>query len=300
MRVLGLALVRQSLALLAVLSAGLFQASAAERWIPYTVRSQSEIDWDGISRLGCDVLRTTNTWVIGSSEHFLVFADSRPGVSAAVDEAENARRDIVKWLALDLPPGPQVILAFINEAVWGEMVTRQGLRNDGLALQQGNELYFRDKAGQDHRPDRVAHEVTHVVLNAAFGSHIPLWLEEGLAGYCGWRSAVDVYQSRDMVIFREEPPLNAEDLYTLSHLLAIQHYPGDELAARVFYRQAAELVAALFERLGDADMAVFVHAMCTRHGDPVRIFREASGLASDDEAAIVEKMRAQCLAPRTR
>lgn len=277
------------------------QVQGAERWISFKVVTPEEVDLTGISKIGRDVLSDTDDWLIGRSENFIVFGHKRPLISRAVDEAENALRQAREWLGLTSNTTEPSLLVFIDlEDQWKMLVRGHGIRNDGLAMQIENEMYFKDDPEQNKRPDRVAHEVFHFLLARTFPSGMPLWLEEGLAIHYGWASAVKMNDQRELIISRQQPALDEKLLVSPEKLLTMKHYPVTEEHGRAFFRQSEELVALLVEKLGDENMAQFVRCMSSGNGDALENFRRCAGFADGDERVIFDEARQHCLMSSSR
>jgi len=277
------------------------QTFGVERWIPFKMVTPDEIDLSGISKIGRDVLKTPDDWLIGRSENFIVFGKKRPFISRSIDEAENALRQANEWLGLkNTAAGPSLLVFIDNEEQWKMLVRGHGIRNDGLAMQIENEMYFKDDPEQNKRPDRVAHEVFHFLLTRTFPSGMPLWLEEGLAIHYGWASAVKMNEQRELIISRGQPAVDEKLLFSPEKLLSMKHYPVSEEQARVFFRQSEELVAVLAEKLGDAGMAQFIRTMSSGYGDALEKFRRFMGFSDGEEAAIFDEARQHCLTSSTR
>jgi len=274
----------------------------AERWIAFKMVSSAEIDLSGISSIGRDVLKDPDEWLIGRSANFIVFGKNRPMVSRAVDEAENALRQAEEWLGLKNPDAASSLLVFVGkEEQWNQLVHGHGIRHDGLSIQVGNEMYFKDDPEQNKRPDRVAHEVFHLLITRTFPSGLPLWLEEGLAIHYGWKSAVRMNEQRELIIYREDPAVDEKLLVGFDKFLGIKQYPGSEEQARVFFRQSEELVAVLEERLGNENMARFVQAMSAGdRGDARKSFVLAAGWSDEEAVAVFEEAGRRCQSPRKR
>lgn len=276
-------------------------SNGAERWMPYRVVTPDELDLSRLSEIGRDMLKNPDDWLIGRSEHFLVFGKSRPHVSAAVDEAENVLIQASEWLGLAYASAEPPLLVFIqDERQWEKLVRLHGVRHDGLALQVDREMYFKDDPELRKRPDRVAHEVMHFLVAVNFPSGLPLWLEEGLAIHYGWQSAVRMNQQRGLAIYRELPPLDDERMLDLESLAGLKRYPIGVEEARAFFIQSEELVAVLAGRLGPEGMANLVRELGVRDGGSIEQIREAAGLDEEGLSAVEDEARRRCLESRTR
>jgi hypothetical protein len=250
------------------------------------------IDRAGLSAIGRDVLRSSADWTVGRSDHFLVFAGSLREVSDTVAQLEFARTCGAARLGLDTDRTDPALVALVrDDRTWYRLMRGFGLRRDSLAMQVGRELFLKEDAAQARRPDRIAHEVMHLLLSDSFGRSIPLWLDEGVAGHYGWLCAGEFAIGREAVLVRNQPALLPDQVLSLDALLNLRRYPDDEEAARAFYRQAEDLVATLADRLGDAGMVRFVHAVCGHVGDRREGFRLAAGLDDTGWDEVEAEMR---------
>lgn len=278
-------------------STAMAQTSAVpvERWIDFTPIALTDVDFSEVSDIGRRVVSRTNDWFIGRSERFVVFGRTRPEVSATIDEAEHAYRRAGAWFGFDDKPHGRCFMVLLkDEGMWDDIVSVHGLRPDSVAMKIGRELYFKDDPGLRKRPDRVSHEVVHLRLERVYSLRVPLWLNEGLAGYFGWKSAEEMARARGIVLTRNRPPIEPRELFGLEELLMLDDYPAEPERARVLYRQSEELVAVLSFRLGPERLPGFIQAMCQGKPGGVDKLIDASGLARDDLDAIVREVADRC------
>lgn len=268
---------------------------AAERWVPYQVIAEDELQLPDISVIGKRVLRNRGDWLIGKSEHFIVFTETRPELQNAIDEAENAYMRAAEWLNLDTEGMPISLLIFVRDLeLWKKLMKGYGLRRDSLAMQIGRELYFKEVPVDERKPERISHEVIQLAMNLSFAPRVPLWLDEGIASHFGWICGVEMFNTREKRISRSQHVLDESELLELDELFAIRKYPVDPQEAQAFYRQSEELVAVLSEMLDRSDFARFVHIMCDGSAGSVDKFSKAAGLADGEPEAIVSKVRQRC------
>lgn len=265
--------------------------------LAYQVITEEELETDLISPMARKVL-VSGELLIGRSDRFIALAKDVRGLSHLINEAEFALDRSVAWFDLpasSLPPG--VLIGVDDESVWRRLVRRYGLRDDGLALKTGRELYFRGEAGEQQRPDRIAHEVVHFYLAETFANRLPLWLDEGLAGHYGWLAAAEYRDRTGITLSRHQPAMEAKQLLSLDNLLLLDEYPREPSAVQVFYRQTAELVGVLAERLGPEGMIRFVQALAASGAGTPEAFREAAGLDEtqyrETEMLMLEKSRTE-------
>jgi len=265
----------------------------------YALIQRGDVPVSNYSALGREAIRRQPSGaLIGRSDHFIAFAENLRDLSVLLEEAEFSHQYIGAKLGLSASTStPALLMPVTDDKIWRRWTRTYGLRPDGLAMQIGRELYFKDDPAQKKRPDRIAHEVVHLRLSEAFGEDMPLWLEEGLAGYYGWLCAVAYSGRRDVVLVRNQPGLEEKLLYGLEDLLNMRRYPRGGEQARAFYRQSEELVGVLADRLGAPGMPRFVHAMCGGETSRIR-FREAAGLDEQSEIDVIEAMRRRSMTVR--
>jgi len=271
----------------------------ADPRLTYQLVSPDDVELSGLSAIGREVLRRPDKWMIGQTQHFYVFAKSLRDLTDMIGQAEHAYRRAGQWFQLEnLQTNRAYLVAVAENREWRRLIRSHGIRQDGLAMHIGRELYLKDDPEQQKRADRIAHEVIHLRLADFYGENVPLWLDEGLAGHYGWLCAVEYQGQRDVLLYRNHPALAEDDIMTLENLLKLTHYPRTEKKARAFYRQAEELVGVLAGRMLPREMHDFMNAICMNDADPLARFRDAIRALNYDEATLIQEMRARCLAPR--
>lgn len=249
---------------------------------------------DRLSPVGRDFMARAKGVVCVSTEHVIACAATEAEASAAAAEAELARTWLLRLFPDPAPPAEPVLLMKVSDAeLWRKLTLRHRLRDDGLALQLGRELYVKDDESQAKRPDRIFHEMVHIRLREVFGERLPLWAEEGLASHYGWIMAVEMLERQDVVLERVRPEAREEDLLSVADLLKVRDYPRDEQRARAFYRQSEALVATLVESLGRDGLRRLLAelALSDTSEQAMASFQRACGLVPGGEVAIIAGMR---------
>lgn len=265
--------------------------------LDYEVVSVREVSRKGVSSLGRRLLRQRDRWVAGRSEQFQVLAPTLRQVSAAVEEAEFAHRWLDRWFGPD-PREARSLLFLVGDAdLWRDIVQGHGLRHDSLAMQLRRELYLKDDPEQNARPDRIAHEVVHVRLFDDGADPLPLWLEEGLAGYLGWSCAVEFNHRRGVKLYRNLPAVPEERLLSLEHMLGVASYPPDPAATQAFYRQSEEWIDVLAGRIGPDGLRRLIAQARRISIDHPAALQEATGLDADALAGLEAAWRERCRKP---
>jgi len=261
----------------------------------YDVVPIDDISRDAYSSIGRRVLKNAEHWIAGRSEHFYALASSIRSVSSAIEEAEFAWTWLDTWLGSSNQLSARSLIVIIDDpGLWKNLVKKHGLRHDSLALQIRQELYFKDDPEQSSRPDRIAHEVVHLRLNRDGRSSIPLWLEEGLANYAGWRCAVEYNRSKGITLYRNLPALSESRILPLASLLAQDEYPSDPETAKAFYRQSEEWVAALVEAYGTTAVASLTELAGNIKIDQPEGLREALHTEDQQIETLEQQVRQRC------
>ena len=266
--------------------------------VPYKIVDRSSIDRKSISAFGWQIIRDDQNARLARTENFFIFAPDEKRIRAIAAEAEFS----LAYLRSELTGAgrvfaPAYLLMVSNEEVWNKATHKHRIRKDGLALQLNRELIFNDAIESPPRPDRIAHELTHLLLSEIHPGGLPLWLEEGLAGYHGWRCAIK-FQELDRVTWTRSQPVMSEDkIISFEDMLGTTAYPDEQDEARMFYRQAEELVATLQDEMGSARFAVFTAGMAhPENGEaPLATFRRVAGIDEATEVKIIAEMRRRCL-----
>lgn len=117
---------------------------------------------------------------LARNENFMVMAPTQELANEVLKAAEQFRHDVaVRWLGAPLPPsvGPAIIHVELSET-----------QDDGFTWAKNgpNRKYHsvylttsRNRAVES----TLKHEITHVVLATRYPDRLPIWLEEGCAGF---------------------------------------------------------------------------------------------------------------------
>jgi hypothetical protein len=232
----------------------------------YTLLHASRFDTASLSDIGRQVFALEQDSLFARSEHFYLLAPDRETLDTMAAEAEFAYERIRRIFRGEYDAEPALLAMMRSSSTWDALASEHGLREDGLAVQTGRELYFKDDDAMQARPDRLFHEIVHLRLRELHGEALPLWLEEGLANHYGWRHAVDYNRLRGIELTREFPMLDERELFNLQDLLELRDYPESPARARIFYRQAEAMVRLLDERFSRSKMTRFLEMM--RHNSP--------------------------------
>ncbi len=186
------------------------------------------------------------------------FARKPVQAAALLEEAEFAITEIAMRLGVEPPAHPIRILLVPEKTGWDVLIRAIGSRPDGLAVSSRDEVFLREGAVDALRPDRLAHELVHIVMRDAYGTNVPLWLDEGLAGHLGVAVSRDYRSLRGRRLTGEWAGFPDARAESLAELTQRRELPEDPAAARFFYRAAQELVTLIENRIGTARLPAYV------------------------------------------
>lgn len=229
----------------------------------YRIKEWKDVSDQRLSSMGARIRQADQErWRYAESRHFIGFAYNLRDLETLLRQAEYAYDEVNSYLGIASGTGKTRLFLVQNDKLWDSLMRGAGLRPDGLAFQYQDEIYLKADEAQAARPDRVAHEIVHARLRSAYGSNIPLWIDEGLANFLGWNIA-EAYarlQARDLS--RHLAAADATLVVGLNELASRDVYPDDSAAAQAYYRQVEEVVRAVQEQIHDDRMKAFVDAAC--------------------------------------
>lgn len=218
-----------------------------------------------VSRLGRAVFgQARGEWLCVETDHFVGFGKSGETLNQALRKAEYAWEKVGKALELPLSTLKAQFYMVTDEALWNSLRTKGNWRQDGLALQYGNEFVFLAAGTNAVLRDEIPHEIVHFRLGETYGDQLPLALEEGLAMYVGWEVNLAYHLLHGQFVTRSQQKIGSEHLWQLDELVALQQYPEGREAAAAFYRQAEIWVAVITELVGKEQLGEFVRAVSER------------------------------------
>jgi len=191
------------------------------------------------------------------------YAPDDAQAGAILDEAAFSLPEIAMHLGVEPPTQPIRIFLVASSNGWEGLVRATGSRPDGLAVSLRDEIFLRDGGVEAARPDRLAHELVHVVMRDAYGTNVPLWLDEGLAGHLGLAVSRDYRSKYGRRVTGKWAGLSGEEVETIEKLTQRRELPEDPAAARFFYRATQELVTLIENRIGSARMPAYVADVAT-------------------------------------
>ena len=177
-------------------------------------------------------------WRHGETEHF-IFHYGRNGDKIA-RRAEEFYAEIREFFGgrPDLLAGRKShIFAMHEPGDWQKFLKTAGMSPSIAGFAHNNEFFYLSvgEDGQFDLKSRVqTHEMTHLLFQRFFRNSPPLWLNEGIAEYFGFRET-----STSMEFRREMSRLMK---FNLDTLFAARDYPSDPKAVQAFYAEAAIVV----------------------------------------------------------
>lgn len=188
-------------------------------------------------------------------------APERTLAAQLADAADFAAAEAVRRLGLSSLTAPLRVILVPSAGAWEEWSFAEGFRGDSLAIHLNGEILLKGDASDAACIDRIAHETVHWAISAAYGNRVPLWLDEGLAGYWGKLIARSYFTARGIRAAVMVPALSDEKWEPLDLLTARTNLPADSESAKVFYRASVELVRAIEDRIGTHRMPDFIRAV---------------------------------------
>ena len=110
---------------------------------------------------------------------------------------------------------------------------------------------------------RLAHELSHWLVQKKHVTKPPLWLDEGLANLAGSQTADICARVYKRNLARSPPDRLEQNLFSIEELVALQEYPPAVDRSAAFYWQAEALVAAIREKLGHGEFMNYLRLLCS-------------------------------------
>ncbi len=259
--------------------ASVLAAQAAIDVVPWRQLSDRNV-----SPLGRRLMRgNTRAWFHAESDHLIIHAAQEPLLSESAHEAQWCLMEIGRWL--DLPALEKPVRVFVVKSShdWARVMQAATHGGDGVAAHLAGEVFIRRVPDEEKRYVDLAHELVHARLYLAFGDRIPLWLDEGLAEYLGWRVAAAYYrQHRELHLVQEPAPVDEAQWMTWEQFFELRDYPDDPERNRIFYRQSYQVIRFLVERLGEEHLGPFVRQVIAGGQSAEQLLRDEWGWETVD------------------
>ncbi|GEM_PF-1798913 len=262
----------------------------------FEVKTWRDLSDNRTSRMGRAVMSAARSpWVHAESAHFIYHSESLQELARVSQESEFAHDYIADYLGLREQDRKARIFICVSERVWFRAMEIGGRREDGVSLHVGNEIYV-------YRPDEqrepgmdVAHELVHFRIQREFGDRVPLWLEEGLAVYLGWKTARAYQETLGRSVYREMPALDEADMLEWNEVFQRRQYPRDPDANRAFYRLASHAVERMIDVLGREAVPRLLTLVRDGQAELEAVLREEFGVSKEEIHALWRDARADAL-----
>lgn len=253
---------------------------------------QADVTDFEVTSLGKALLEAGGThWFQTESEHFICHALSEPAATAAVEEAEFAYRKASVYLGSEPAPRRGHLFVVEDRGLWNRILHDADRRKDSLAAQSRNDVFVLREGSELANAKRLPHEIVHFRLWQQYGDGVPVWLDEGLAGYIGWNVAESYYGQKGSQLVRTLPQLAPDQLLSLDDLTGVTEYPPGQDEVQAFCRQAEELIRAIAERRGDVKLGALAKAVAGEQV-PWRVYlRDGLGYSDEDFARLSDLVR---------
>ena len=257
----------------------------------FTVKPWNELPDRDLTPLGRAVLNAGKPdWIHAESEHFIFHAGSSAALKMIASEAEFAYVKINDMFGTNSVARKGHVFVVERRKIWEKVLQGSTRRNDSVAMQLQNDLFVLTETNSAGNVLRIPHEMVHFRLWQLYGNRAPVWLDEGLAAYIGWKVAVVVHSQTGKQLVRAPPPLKREHLLSVEQLTGATTYPAGSEAGAAFYIEAELFVAAIARKIGDDKLAEFVKAVAG-DGIPWNDFlRERFSFADSDFAWLAQQI----------
>jgi hypothetical protein len=257
----------------------------------FTVKPWDELSDRDLTPLGRAVLNAGKPdWAHAESEHFIFHAGSAAAVAEVAGEAEFACVKINETLGDNGMARKGHVFVVGRREIWETVLQGSNRRNDSLAMQLQNDLFVLKETDSVENVLRLPHEMVHFRLWQLYGNRAPVWMDEGLAAYVGWKVAVAAHALKGKHLVRAPPYLKRENLLTVRQLTGAATYPAGNEEGAAFYIEAEIFISAIARKIGDDKMAEFVKAVA---GDGVPwddFLRERFSFADNDFAWLEQQI----------
>jgi hypothetical protein len=261
----------------------------------YEIRPWFEVSERKLSPFGKAVHDgESDDFLHAETKHFVLHAQTLRDIDESAAQAEQALAHVTAALGIPAPKQKIQILRVADPAAWDALVKDQSIRPDGLALQVKNEVILKDSAAYRAR-ERVAHEVAHACMRDAFGSYLPLWFEEGLAGSLGRDAFAAGLTAEERAALPKIPAVTPSRVYALKMLTSIFVYPPDPADAALFYRMAEDLVAVLRDKMGEEKFNAYVKSMGQGFKQWDQVLRQEFQFADGDFDDLAKRLQDRAL-----
>ena len=229
-------------------------------------------------------------WWTVNTEHFDCWDRAKDALSRRADLIEYAYRKAGFWLGGE-PAAFRGRYFLIDDPATWRRIPEVADRSDAVSFQEGPEVFVLVSAQSAVNAVRIAHEIVHLRLRQVCAGDLPLWIDEGLSSYLGWKIAEGYGRLQRSVLTQELPDLQAEQLVANREITERTTYPRSEAEARIFYRQADALIRAVAYRIGDDHLSEWLGALCGGKVSWQDVLTRDFGFSGQDFEALESEMK---------
>jgi len=206
-----------------------------------------------VSRQGDMALSTKSiTWQHSESDHFIFHTEAGFAVTQLVGVAEWSYAEIKKDMGItqDSFERKCQVYVFLNQPAWQHFVGEGRMESWTGGWCTGRELFFWSRPNFKFQGTTLPHEMTHLVLHRFVAGDIPLWLNEGLAEFEGFRLYRTYLKERNYTLQNVRDRLNRDQYIPLDTLTSAVDYPRTTDEVTAFYTESERLISFLYYQHG--------------------------------------------------
>jgi hypothetical protein len=202
-----------------------------------------------VSRQGDQALNIKGiTWQHSESDHFIFHTEVGFAVTQLVGVAEWSYATIKKDLDITQDSFERKchVYVFLNESAWQHFVGEGKMEPWTGGWCTGRELFFFSRPNFKFQGTTLPHEMTHLVIHRFVGGDVPLWLNEGLAEFEGFRLYRSYLKTRNYSLQNVHDHLDRDQYIPLDTLTSAVDYPRSTEEVTAFYTESQQLVSFLY------------------------------------------------------
>ena len=212
-----------------------------------------EMSEHSVSRQGDMALGIKSiTWQHSESDHFIFHTETGFAVTQLVGVAEWSYAEIKKELGITQDSFERKchVYVFLNQPAWQHFVGEGKMEPWTGGWCTGRELFFWSRPNFKFQGTTLPHEMTHLVLHRFVGGDIPLWLNEGLAEFEGFRLYRTYLKLRNYSLPNVRDHLERNQYIPLDSLTSAVDYPRSTDEVTAFYTESERLISFLYFQHG--------------------------------------------------
>ena len=192
------------------------------------------------------------TWQHSESDHFIFHTEVGFAVTQLVGVAEWSYAEIKKDLGITQDSFERKchVYVFLNQPAWQHFIGEGKMEPWTGGWCTGRELFFWSRPNFKFQGTTLPHEMTHLVLHRFVGGDIPLWLNEGLAEFEGFRLYRTYLKMRNYTLPNVRDHLERDQYIPLDSLTSAVDYPRSTDEVTAFYTESERLINFLYYQHG--------------------------------------------------